>query len=137
MKPAVLLLFLSVLAPSAAVFAEDAPPAWEQLSAAQREAVLAPLRDRWNAAPPAQRQRMLAHGQRWQAMTPAQREQAQRGARRFEGMSPEQREQARALFARMRGMSPAERETLRAQWRSMNSEQRRRWVQDNPAPARP
>jgi hypothetical protein len=34
-------------------------PAWEQLSEAQRESLLAPLRDRWNSADAGQRQRML------------------------------------------------------------------------------
>ncbi|MFY1079926.1 DUF3106 domain-containing protein, partial [Escherichia coli] len=68
------------------------------MSEAQRESLLAPLRDRWNSADAGQRQRMLSHGQRWQTMSPEERDKARRGLRRFEHMSPEQREQARALF---------------------------------------
>ena len=113
-------------------FAQTPPPAWEQLSPAQRETLIAPLRDRYDNAPPPQRQKMLQHGQRWQAMSPGQRDQARKGMRRFEGMSPEQRGQARALFGAMRGLPPAQREALRERWRGMTAEQRRQWVRENP-----
>ncbi|GAB3058600.1 DUF3106 domain-containing protein [Stenotrophomonas tumulicola] len=129
-------LLLVLVSASGAVSAQASPPAWEQLTPAQREALVAPVRDRWNSAPPEQRQRMLRHGERWQAMTPEQREQARTGMRRFDGMSAEQREQARALFAKMRGMTPEQRGELRKQWGSMNSEQRRQWIRDNPPPQR-
>ena len=112
-------------------------PAWEQLSEAQRESLLAPLRDRWNGADAGQRQRMLSHGQRWQSMSPEERDKARRGLRRFEHMSPEQREQARALFGQMRDMPPAQREALRERWSQMTPEQRKDWVRDNPPPAKP
>src|SRR2546427_11468979 len=65
--------------------------AWEQLSEAQRESLLAPLRDRWNSADASQRQRMLSHGQRWQSMSPEERDKARRGLRRFEHMRSEER----------------------------------------------
>ncbi|KRG74135.1 hypothetical protein ABB28_07915 [Stenotrophomonas chelatiphaga] len=130
-------VLLVMLSAGGAAFAQDAaPPAWEQLSPDQRDALVAPLRDRWNSAPPAQRQRMLQHGQRWQSMTPEQRDQARKGMRRFDGMSPEQREQARALFGKMRGMSPEQRNELRARWGTMTNDQRRQWVRDNPPPPR-
>lgn len=116
--------------------AQTSPPDWEQLSPAQREVLVAPLRDRYNSAPAPQRQKMLRHGERWLAMSPAQRDQARKGMRRFEGMSPEQREQARALFGAMRGMPPAQRDALRERWRGMTAEQRRQWVRENPPAAR-
>ncbi len=131
-----LLLPLMLLASAPLMAQPSSLPAWEQLTPAQREALVAPMRDRWNAAPPEQRQRMLQHGQRWQSMSPQQREQARRGMRRFEGMSPEQREHARALFAQMRGMTPGQRAELRKRWGAMSSEQRRQWVRDNPPPPR-
>ncbi len=127
-----LLIALLMGAATSGASAQAAPPAWEQLSAAQREVLIAPLRDRYNSAPAPQRQKMLRHAERWQAMSPEQRDQARKGMRRFEHMSPEQREQARALFGAMRGLPPAQRDALRERWRAMTPEQRRQWVRENP-----
>ena len=146
--PTLPLLFALILLPAAPLLAQTTAPApapaasaalpnWEQLSPAQREALLAPLRDRWNGADAGQRQRMLSHGQRWQSMSPEERDKARRGLRRFEHMSPEQREQARALFGQMRTLSPAQRDALRERWMDMTPEQRKEWVRENPPPAKP
>ncbi len=108
-------------------------PAWEQLTPAQREQLIAPVRERWNGQPE-ERQRMLDRAERWQQMTPDQRKQARHGMKRWEHMSPEQREQMRALYAKMRGMDETQRAALKAQFRAMTPEQRRAWVQANPAP---
>ncbi len=125
---------------TAPAFASDpaAPtlPAWDQLSAAQREQLIAPVRERWNAEP-AQRGRMLQHAQRWQQMTPEQRQEAHHGMRRWEHLNPEQRVQMRALFERMRGLPPEQRSALKQQWKQMTPEQRRAWVQANPPKPRP
>lgn len=126
----------ALLAASAPVLAADpaAPlPAWEQLSATQREQLIAPVRERWNAEP-AQRARMLNHAQRWQQMTPEQRQRAHRGMKRWEHMNPEQRGQTRALFSKMRTLEPEQRLELKAKWRAMTPEQRKAWVQANPPP---
>ena len=131
-----LLITLLLGAAAFGASAQATAPAWEQLSAAQREALIAPLRDRYNSAPAPQRQKMLRHAERWQAMSPAQRDQARKGMRRFEGMSAEQREQARALFGAMRSLPPAQRDALRERWRTMSSAQRRQWVHENPPPPR-
>ncbi|HCT24840.1 MAG TPA: hypothetical protein DIW85_01375, partial [Stenotrophomonas sp.] len=73
--PAVPALAQSTATAPAARPAPAAPlPAWEQLSEAQRDSLLAPLRDRWNGADAGQRQRMLSHGQRWQSMSPEERD---------------------------------------------------------------
>src|SRR3546814_10685904 len=106
-------------------------PAGEQRTQAQRDAVIAPLRARWNDNPE-KRGRMYRHAQRWQDMTPEQRERAHRGMKRWRHMDPEQREQARALFHKMRGMSKEDRSELRKQWHAMTPEQRRQWVERNP-----
>ena len=86
---------------SSDAFAQSPPPAplpaWEKLTPQQREALIAPLRDRWNREPE-DRPRMMERAQRWQALSPEQRAQARHGMKRFEGMSPEQRRQARALY---------------------------------------
>jgi len=106
-------------------------PDWEHLTPAQRELLLAPLRERWNANP-AERARMLRHAQHWQSMDPAQRRRAHRGMHRWEKMDPEHRREMRALFSKMRTLTPPQRDALRKQWRGMTREQRRRWVEANP-----
>ena len=120
-------------APAADAGKDAALPAWEQLTPAQRELLVAPLRDRWNRDP-GQRARMLEHATRWQAMPPAERDRARRGMRRWEGMSPEQRDRARALFAQMKGMDAAQRKDCLARWKAMTPEQRDAWLQAHPAP---
>ena len=112
--------------------ASTSMPAWDQLTQAQRDALIAPLRARWNDNPD-RRGRMYEHARRWQDMTPEQRERAHRGMKRWRHMDPEQRAQARALFQKMRGMSKEEREELRRQWHAMTPEQRHEWVERNPS----
>ncbi|QLQ26936.1 MAG: DUF3106 domain-containing protein [Pseudoxanthomonas sp.] len=122
---------------SAEAFTQSPPPAplpaWEKLTPQQREALIAPLRDRWNREPE-DRPRMMERAQRWQALSPEQRAQARHGMKRFEGMSPEQRRQARALYGRMKELTPEQR-ALRDQWKKMTPEQREAWMQEN-APRR-
>jgi len=133
-----LALLLAIAAGCAPVFAQSpaAPPArplpaWDQLSAADREALIAPIRERWDNEP-AQRARMLQHAKRWRTMTPEQRKAAHDGMRRWSHMDPEQREHARALYVRMRGMDAEERRALRAQWGAMTPEQRKAWLDAHP-----
>jgi len=141
-----LLLALGVCAPALATppAAPTAPrrdasaaalPAWEQLSAEQRELLVAPLRERWNAAPE-ERARMLEHARRWREMPPEERARARHGMRRFEQLSPEQRERARAIFAHTRHMSAAEREAFMQRWKQMTPAQRGEWLRAHPAPPR-
>ena len=128
-----LAIALAVLAGPALAQPGDAPlPEWEQLTAEQREALVAPVRARWNSEPE-KRARMLRHAERWQQMTPEEREHAHHGMKRWRGMSPERREEARALYDRMRGMSADERDALRERWKDMSGEQRRQWLEQNPA----
>ena len=105
-------------------------PEWEKLTSQQREALIAPVRERWNSDPD-DRPRMLEHAQRWKSMTPEQRRQARKGMRRFEGMNPHQREEARVLFLRMKDLPPEQRKKLREDWKNMTPEQRRVWIQKN------
>lgn len=109
--------------------AQSAPalPDWDRLAPAQRELLVAPVRERWNASPD-NRIRMLDHAQRWHAMTPQQRAQARSGHDRFQTMTPEQREQAHAAFEHFRGMAPQEKRALRHKLRSMTPEQRNAWL---------
>jgi hypothetical protein len=142
-------LALSLLC-STPVFAQNAPaapakhatstparsyPVWEQLSVAEREMLLAPVRERWNSNPEA-RARMMDHAQRWQTMTPEQRQRAHRGMKRWGHMSPEQREQTRALFGEMRKMTPEQRQELRAKWKAMTPAEREVWIKAHPAAQR-
>lgn len=129
---------LLMLVGGAPVFAADqaataqAPlPAWEQLTPAQREQLIAPTRERWNSASPEHRQRMFEHAHRWQSMSPEDRKRAHRGMRRWEHMSPEKREEMRALFEKMRTLPPEQRTALKKQWRAMTPEQRKAWLEQN------
>lgn len=108
-------------------------PEWDQLTAAQREQLVAPIRQRWNAQP-AERAQLLERAVRWQQMTPDQRRHAHRGMNRWEHMSPEQRAEARALYGSMRSLEPAERAAFKAKWRAMSPEQKSAWLKAHPAP---
>jgi hypothetical protein len=140
-------LVLSLLC-SAPVFAQTAPssqaapaasarsfPAWEQLSVAEREMLVAPVRERWNSNPQA-RAKIMEHAQRWQTMTPEQRQKAHRGMKRWRHMTPEQRTQSRALFGEMRNMTPEQRQELRAKWKAMTPAEREEWIKAHPAQPR-
>lgn len=111
-------------------------PAWDQLSVEQRDALIAPLRDRWNDSPQ-DRQRMLDHARRWASMPPEERVRARRGMHRFEEMNPEQRDRARAIFERTREMTPEQRRDFRERWEKMTPEQRQEWLRTQPVPSRP
>ena len=131
-----LLVCLLALAPLSA-FAQQAPaaaalPAWDQLSAEQRELLLGPVRDRWNRSAPEDRRDMLDHARRWQSMTPEQREHARHGMKRWRGMPPEKREEARALFEHIRPLPDAERKAMLERWKAMTPEQRKAWVEAHP-----
>lgn len=110
---------------------QPALPAWEQLTPAQRDLLVAPLRERWDASP-GDRARMYGHAERWRTMTPEERSRARRGMRHWEHMDPERRREMRALFGKMRGMAPEQRKALRDRWHAMTAAERRAWVEANP-----
>ena len=121
---------------NAATVAGTSLPAWEQLTPAQRELLVAPIRERWNSNPD-ERARFYQHALRWQQMTPEQRGRAHHGMHRWERMDPRKREEMRALFQKMRTMTPEQRHALREQWHAMTPEQRKAWIQANPPATRP
>ena len=102
-------------------------PEWDQLTPAQRDALIAPLRERWNRNPD-------ERAQRWKAMPRDQRERAGHGMQRWEHMTPEQRSEARALFHAMRGMDKDQRKAFMAQWRQKTPQQKTDWLKAHPAP---
>ncbi len=110
-------------------------PEWDQLTSAQRDELIAPLRDRWNSSPD-ERTRLIERARRWKAMPTDTRKRAHHGMQRWEKMSPEQRQHAKALFHAMRDMDKAERETFLAKWHAMTPQQRNDWVAAHPAPER-
>ena len=110
-------------------------PEWGQLTPAQREALVAPLRERWNSNPD-ERARMIERAQRWKTMPRDQRDHARHGMQRWEDMSPEQRVEARALFHAMRGMEKPQRKAFLAEWRQKMPQQKSEWVKAHPAPER-
>lgn len=110
-------------------------PDWDQLTPAQRDALVAPLRERWNSNP-GERARMVERAQRWKAMPRAQRDRARHGMQRWEHMSPEKRTEARALFHAMRGMDKEQRKAFLADFRQKTPQQKAEWVKAHPAPER-
>ena len=110
-------------------------PEWDKLSPAQRDALIAPLRERWNSNPD-ERARMVERAQRWKAMPRDQRDRARHGMQRWEHMSPEKRVEARALFHAMRDMDAEQRKAFLADWRQKNPQQRADWLKTHPAPER-
>lgn len=110
-------------------------PEWDKLTPAQRDALIAPLRERWNANP-GERARMVERAQRWQAMPRDQRDRARHGMQRWEGMSPGKRAEARALFHAMRSMEKEQRKAFLAEWRQKTPQQKAEWLKAHPAPER-
>src|SRR6476469_10651152 len=88
---------LALGAPAARAQSTATLPDWDHLTPAQRDLLVAPMRERWNGNAQV-RQRMWSHAERWRTMTPEQRSQARRGMERFQGMSPDERAQAREAF---------------------------------------
>lgn len=126
------LVMIAILSAGTASAANTtALPAWDQLTAAQREQLVAPIRERWDAEP-AERQHMLERATRWRALSPDQRRRAHRGVQRWEHMSVEQRDQARALYSRMCTLEPAARAELKQAWRAMSAAQKTAWTKANP-----
>lgn len=128
----------------------SAPPMaeWDALSQTQRDALIAPMRDRWNANPQ-ERKRLWEHAQRWNQMPPQLRQRARHGMHRWEDMPPAERAQMRELFERtrsmprqqrhetfilfrqMRAMTPIQRDALVDRWRTMTPAQRDAWLREH------
>ncbi len=125
----VLRVFVSLLLVTGNALAQSMP-AWEQLSPAQRDLLVAPIRERWDSNPDA-RGRMFQHAQRWRQLSPMQRDKAHEGQGRWEAMPSDQRRTMRALFQKTRDMTPEQRRALREQWRAMTPEERRAYVGQN------
>ena len=144
-----LLVCAGLLAPAGTPFAQSASrpppppmrpgtaapaslPDWDHLSPAQRDAIVAVVRERWNGNP-GQRARMLQHAERWRQMTPDQRRQAMHGQHRWEQMSPEERERALSAYRQSRGqgqprnggLPPDQRRELQDDLRSLPQDDRR------------
>lgn len=124
---------LGCLAAAPALSAPPQLPEWDQLSDDQRELLIAPTRERWNADP-SRREELLERARHWQQLRPEQRRHAHHGMKRWEHMSPDQRTHARALYRAMRSLDPDAREAFKARWRAMTPEQKNAWLQANPAP---
>lgn len=128
-------LVLALLFAPAFAWAQQAPtalPEWDQLTPQQREQLIAPMRERWNASRPEKRRHMLDHAVRWQSMTPEERARARDGHKRWKHMPPERREQARALFEHMRTLPEPERRAMVDRWKAMTPDERKAWVEAHP-----
>lgn len=116
MRAAAILMMGLLAAPAMAQQSASAPatsyPEWNKLTQEQRQALIDPIRSRWNDNPD-MREEMLKRAQHWQRMTPEQREAAHRGMRRWESLTPEQRK------------------AIHEQWKAMSPEQRKAWLEAN------
>jgi hypothetical protein len=122
--------------PPAAPVAAPSPagvsvPTWSQLSPDQRER-LAPLAQRWDSLPASRRVQALERLERqarWESLSPEQQENLRKGVRNFRDLPPELRQRLRASMAVVRALPEDERNELQRQWRAMDPEQRRRWLE--------
>lgn len=132
--PLAVLAAVLMLGTSGGAFAQSTstPPNWEQLTPAQRDTLVAPLRERWNNASPQQRQHMLQRAERWKSLPPDQRQRAEHGMRRWDNMPPQQQREMRALYQHMQTLTPEQRNAMRERWRAMTPQQRQAWVEANP-----
>ncbi len=128
------LALLAAMIAAPAIASQPPMPEWDQLDAQTRDTLIAPTRERWNSDSDG-RERMLQRAQRWDTMTAEQRKHARHGIERWKHMSPEQRVEARALYNKMHGMDQEGRNALHEKWRAMTPEQRKSWVEANPASA--
>ena len=140
MKHSIRISLLALILWPAFAFAQAQPaatqyPEWDQLTPEQRDALITPLRERWNGNPD-ERPQMIERAQRWKTMPRDQRDRARHGMQRWEHMSPEQRTEARALFYAMRGMDNDQRKVFLADWRQKTPQQKVEWLKAHPAPER-
>ncbi len=112
---------------SISVHAADLP-GWDQLTIDDRNALMLPIRDRWEKADPAQRQKMLDRAKKLAEMTPEQRAKIHKGARRFMRADPQHREQLKAMHEYIKTLPPEERRALRQTWQKLTPAQRRAWI---------
>lgn len=122
-----LVITLALIGPSKAEQPAELPN-WEQLTPEQREALSAPLRERWNQGAYEQRLRWLQHAKRWQQLSPDERRAARQGLRTYRNADPETREKLREVFKNLRDATPEQRSALREKWRSLSPEQRLAWL---------
>lgn len=132
-------MLIGALALPSLALAQDAKPQpplpeWNKLTPAQRELLIAPIRERWNNEPE-RRDQFMDYAKRWKSMPEPRREHARRGMERWEEMSPEQREQARAVFHATRSMDKDARRAFMEKWRAMTPQQRTDWIKAHTAAA--
>ncbi|GAB2660192.1 DUF3106 domain-containing protein [Arenimonas aestuarii] len=106
-------------------------PTWEELSPEQRKYLGRHEAD-WDTLPASRRVHALERAERrarWEAMPPEQRERIRKGMRNYRDMSPEQREKMRESMRVMRSLPAEQRDALARQWRALDPEQRRAWLE--------
>lgn len=124
-------------------FANDDESAWENLNAAQQEA-LAPFSQEWDKIPRKRRQHLIRGAKRLARLGPAERAEAVQRLLFWRELSGERRDQIRERYEIYKSLSPAEqrrlkenfrhfnrmnrdrRQKMRARYRDMTPEQRRR-----------
>ncbi len=110
-----------------------AGPSWQELSAAEQQA-LRPLQRDWATADEDSKRQWLGVASRFDRMSPAERARVQQRMDDWARLSPRQRAEARSNFREAQTLSPAERRERWEAYRALSDEQRRR-LGDRAAPA--
>ena len=103
-------------------------PAWSELNS-QQQADLSMFAKRWDRMAASRRVALLERQARWKDMPPPERKMLREGARNFHEMSPELKEKMRTSISAVRKLPEADQRQLRQQWRALDPQQRRAWLE--------
>ena len=102
---------------------------WAELPPADRDALAAPTKERWERATPEQRRRMLDRARFWASLRPEQKQLARSGVERYRDSNAQQRTRLRDAWRRLQSLPPEQREALQRTWQDLSPRQRRAWLE--------
>ena len=108
----------------AAGLAAAAPPAWEALTPAQRQA-LAPLQRDWPAIEPGRKDKWIELASRFPSMTPDERLRMQARMTEWARMTPDERTRARLQFQETRQLPSDEKQARWEAYQALTEEERK------------
>jgi len=113
------------VAPPKPALAQPAKPSWNELSAAQKQA-LAPLSADWETLERQRKLKWLEVANRYPGMKPEEQQRSQERMREWTGLTPEQRRVARDTYARVQTMPPEKRAELLEKYQNLPEEKKRK-----------
>ena len=108
-------LWLLVAAPAFSAGPANKNPAWNELTAQQRQA-LAPVQGEWDKFDAKRKQKWLRVAERYPKMSPREQARVQRRMSEWVNLTPEQRSAARSRFREFEQLSPERKATVRRKW---------------------